>query len=681
MQQVFLAKKIKMGNSFFKNKNEFKLFDFLFWLILGIIFPAATGNFSWPNIGLIVIYLSAVYYAGELLLGKIDSINSIPFLFKSGLYIIFGGIVAGLVFLFLPYDIILYTLAFIFFSDLLVNKRVAFSFSAGDFLCLIPAFVILFQKYELAYATGARYNHNDGDYYYYTAIVESLKTNQSINNAIYHLGLPINYSIAPFLAPAQLSKFSVIPAQFALWGVFSKILPVVCIGTIAYTVVKLYEILFSMALTKTSFIKKQVLITFLFLLLGPLHFLNLIKLDLKNTLFLGEGYVLPIGSPGFALSMLFASLVFLLVFSKINYGLRYALTIIIFLVVIAASKFALFVPLAVLFGALSLFWLFIKERSLFITLLVASPFCLAVYKLTLSARDASTVTGLTTNGYYLGFFKEVAGKYGISGSTGTKVLIMLAITVMMWLSIKLLVFLLSGLSLLKKNYKAITLMAAGVFSFLISILPGFFISFYGIDSYGQFSLDYSFDMVQFVRGCIFLLTLIGLIFTLYLVTIYPSHIIKNASRILIAVWMLIISYSFFATEYKKVLVTDQSWYKEVREDFFKQKPSLMAMMGTGEFSGQTLTTAGVYPWFCTGKSTDREGFVFTLRGNDRNELFQKIFDTSLLLSIRTSAADSIKKQGVDCIVGSPGSLLKLQLAQKDSIISPVEGTKWLYEFN
>src|SRR6266487_4300946 len=226
-----------ISNIFSKKKNEFILYDFLFWVLLGIIFPAATGNFSFVNIFLIFLYLSAVYYVGELLLSKIDTINNIPFLFKSGVYIITGGIICALVFLFLPSNIILYALSIIFFIDLFLSKRLVFSFSLNNFLCLIPFLVILFQTYELAYATSERYSQTDGDYYYYTAIVESLKTNHSLNNAIYHIGLPINYSVAPFLAPAQLAKFSGISAQFALWGVYSKILPIICLGTIAYTVV------------------------------------------------------------------------------------------------------------------------------------------------------------------------------------------------------------------------------------------------------------------------------------------------------------------------------------------------------------------------------------------------------------------------------------------------------------
>src|SRR5258708_17843949 len=129
-----------MFNVFLKNKQEFILFDFVCWLVLAVIFPAVSGHFSLINIVNIFIYLSAVYYLGELLLHKVDAIRQVPFLFKSGIYIIFGGIVCGIIFLFIPSGIIIYGLALIFILDLFRSKRMEFSFSFKNFLCLIPFF-------------------------------------------------------------------------------------------------------------------------------------------------------------------------------------------------------------------------------------------------------------------------------------------------------------------------------------------------------------------------------------------------------------------------------------------------------------------------------------------------------------------------------------------------------------
>lgn len=678
---MYLAKNKIINTIFSKSNDEFIFFDFLFWFILGIIFPAATGNLSTDNILLFFVYLSAVYYAGERLLSKIDAIITIPFLFKSGIYIICGSVICGVVYLLLPYNIILYSISLIFFIDLFKSNRILFSFSFNNFLCLIPFFIILFQTYELAYATGERFSHSDGDFYYYTVITESLKTNHSISNAIYHTGLPINYSCAPFLAPAQLAKFTGIPAQFALWGVYLKILPIVCLGTIAYSVVKLYSLLFNKVLEAKAIIKYQILAAFMFLLLAPMHFLNLLKLDFKNVLFLGEGFVLPSGSPGFSLSMLLAVLILLLVFSKPSYSIPQKLFIIFFLGIITASKIALFIPLSILLGSLSFFWLINKRCDLFFTLLIAMPFCALIYIVTLSGNDSATALSLTRDGYYNMIFTNLAGKYGISGSHGYKILLMLLITISMWLSIKLIIFLIAGVSLFKLNKNALALIAAGIISFIISLLPGFFINFYSTVPYNQTILDYRFDMAQFTRGSIFLLMIITLIFAIFLVDGHPNRFIRIASLSFFSLWMLTMSYSFMANDFRKAPVLDQSWYIEVRKDFIKHKPSLMVALGSGDYSGQVLTSAGVHPWYCTGLQFESEGFLFTMRGINRNLFFQKIFDSTLLLSNRKVVADSIKKEGVDCIVGSPSSIIKLQFAEKDSLISRITGSKWFYKIN
>ncbi|MFN2440824.1 MAG: hypothetical protein ABR503_16585, partial [Chitinophagaceae bacterium] len=480
-----------------KNKNEFILFDFLFWVLLAIIFPLVTGNLNVVNCLHVFLYLSAVYYVGELLLCRIDTINSIPFILKSGIYIIFGGIVCGLLFLLISTDYILYSLSFIFFIDLFVSKRVIISFSLREFLALSPFLIILFQTHELAYATAERITHMDGDYYYYTAVVESIKTNHSLNNAIFHTGIPINYMVAPFLAPGQLAEFSDIPAQFTLWGVYLKILPVISFGIISYTIVRIYEILFNLQLNKNSFLKRQLLVALMLLFLAPLHFLNLIKLYFGAVLLLGEGYLLPIGSPGYALSIAFAGLILLLALSKSKYSVLEQVSLIVFLCIITASKIALFLPIGVFLGTISILRLFKKQAQLFITLLLALPFCIIVYKLTLGIADALTVMEFTKNGYYLSFFEELASDYGISGSTGKKVFLMTVVSVFMWLSIKLVILAISGLSLLKNNYKAVTLIVVAIIGFAICLLPGFFINVYGRDANGVFLFDGRFDMAQF----------------------------------------------------------------------------------------------------------------------------------------------------------------------------------------
>ncbi|MDD1443969.1 hypothetical protein MEO93_27240, partial [Dolichospermum sp. ST_sed3] len=207
-----------MSTNYFKRDNEFFLFDFLFWLLLAVVFPVLGGNFNVVNVIQILIYLCSVFYVGEFIFSRIEAIKEIPFLFKSGIYIFLGGIVCGIFFLIIPMSLIIYLIFILFVVDFFVNRKLEFVFSLYNFICLIPFFIILFQTFEFAYATTERYSYWDGDYYFYNAITESLKSNQSPSNAVFHSGLPINYAVLPFFASAHLAHFSSIPSQFALWG-------------------------------------------------------------------------------------------------------------------------------------------------------------------------------------------------------------------------------------------------------------------------------------------------------------------------------------------------------------------------------------------------------------------------------------------------------------------------------
>lgn len=677
----------QMENRFPNEGNKIVFFDFLFWVLLAVIFPAVGGNFGVSNIVHIFLYFCAVYYAGEILLYRVDAISQIPFLFRSGIYMIIGGVFCGILFLFFPSGFILYSLAVCLFIDVFFRKRIVFSFSFNYFICLLPFFIMLFQRYELAYSMHKMYTIAGGDYYYYTLVVESLKTNHSLSDAVYHSGLPINYSVAPFLAPAQLAKFAGISAQFSLWGVFSRIMPVICFGTISYVIVKTYETLFGTQLNRRILNKMLMLASLMLLFLGPLHLLNLVKLDFKNVLLLGEGYLLPIKSMGFALSMLAFGLLMLLIVSKIKYDSYDKMTIIFLIVLVSASKMALFLPLGAFFGALSILWLLKKQPDLFFTLAMALPFCVLAYIFTLRANDAIGVLEFSKHGYYQFFFSKVADKYGIAGSDAIKIFLSASLIIFMWLSIKLLIFSISAFSLLKTNYKAVSIILAGLVGFVVSLLPAFFVNSYGKDAAGNFLFDGKYDMAQFVRGGIFILSVIACVFALYLIYDHKSIFVRSSMLVLISAWMIPVAYSFFYTGdyvYKQIVVP--VWYDEVEKDFLKHRPKLMAMQGGldtmngSNYRGMILAQSAVHPWYCTGTRLD-DGYVFLQRAQDRNMLFQRILDSSLALTVRKAAADSVRRLGVDCLVASPVTLPKFLFAQRDSIISAIPQTKWFYKFN
>jgi hypothetical protein len=673
---------MKVFNS--KRREEFKLPDFLFWVVLAIIFPTLSGNFSFFNILHVIIYVGTIYFVGEKFLNYICVIQEIPSLIKIGLFVIFGSLVCGIFYILIPFlsTFFLFAVFAIFLFDLFRNKRILFSFSFYHFLCITPFLIILFQTYEFGYAVHDRYNHWDGDYYYYTAIVESLKTNQSLGSVVFHLGLPLNYPAMPFIAPAQLANFSDISSQFALWGVFMKIVPISCLSIISYAIVKIYMLLFNVKEADNKFPLKLLITSFLLLFFGPIHFLNIFKLDFKNALFLGVGYLLPTGSPGFALAMWIAGVIILLILSKATYSWYNRMILISLFCFALYSKIALFLPLAAFAGFLSFFRLYKNEKDLFITVIIMLPCTLLLYKICIVSADSIMSMKLTTQGFFYQSFMGAAEKYGFLGSVTKKLILMAAITMFMWLSIKLVILLIAVFKLYKKNFSVLCIIISVFLSFITGLLPGFFIKSFGENSKGKILFDNTYDMGQFVRGGIFIFTIISLIFVLYFLYIYPKMIVRKISSLIIISWIMIIAFSFSSNGFfQRAGNKNEHWYTEVKEDFVKTKPHLMAMMGNFNQSGQTVTTAGVHPWFCSGIREDGEGYVFSKMAYDRNYIFESIFNSRINLVRRKFIADSLHHLGVDCVVASPTTIKKIKVALNDSIISAIPGTKWFYRFN
>lgn len=663
-------------------KKDFKLLDFLFWFTLAVVFPAVSGNLTFINILKTFVYMGVVHFAGEQLLKKITIINEIPSLLSVGLYIILGSIVCGILFMVIPYSAFLYLFFIAFLYDIYRNKKIILKFSFYHFLCLAPFIIVLFQTYELEYAIRERVSRAEGDYFYYTALVESLKTNQSVSSSVFHLGLPINYPSLPFMAPALLANFTGIPSQFSLWGIYMKILPVACLSTVAYTIVKLYETLFDIVKAESKRFPWKLLIAGLLLLfLGPLHFINLLKFDFKNTLFLGSGYLLPTGSPGFALAMILSAMVLSMVIAAKKFSFYYSALIVLLLCFVLISKIALFFPLAILVGLISLWRLSKNEKDLFFTLLIAFPVCILAYVFIIGSSDSVMSVHFTTQGFFQKYFSDLADKYHVPGHGLLRLLIMTAIIIFMWISIKVAILALAFKAIYKNNSDAAAIIVAAVLSFFICLLPGFFIESVGKDNAGKILFDGSFDMGQFARGSIFLFTTITLVFALYLLFNHSKAWIRKSCAFIFLICSFIIAFSFFSTFYAKANVPQQGWYFEVRNDYLKTKPHLMAMMGNEKYSGQAVTAIGVHPWYCTGTREENEGYIFTKTGYDRNYAFRNIFDSSNTINKRKIMADSLKKIGIDCIVASPSSIQKIMKAVEDSIVSPISDTKWMYHLN
>lgn len=665
-----------------QSSNKIIFFDLLLWATLAIIFPLCSGMLDAMSITKVLVYLGATYFVGSITIGKIKAIQNFSSFITTGLNIVFGSTICGLLYLFFPSNWVIYLLFAIFVLLSFKNKGSEFNInSLFNLLCFAPLFLMLFTTLELAYGTQIRLNRDDGDYFYYTAIVESLKINHNFSSAIYHQGIGINYQALGLLPAAQLAKFTQLPSQIALWGVYFKIVPIISFGVAASCIVQLFRHYFKPQISQTQTYLLHFFVVCMLLFLGPLHILNLLKRDFANTLFLGEGYVLPIGSPGFAFAMMFSSLAlyFMLTIYKPNFKER--IIFIALLGFIIASKIALFFPLTILLGAYALLLLFKKEFHWFYTLLFAFPVCILIYKFTLASSDSIAIMNLTTNGFYTSNLPILAHKYHISGSNTKKTIIMFFIGVFMWLNFKFFVLLSSINHFKKTNIKLVFLVIATFASFIVAVLPSFFLNVSGRDENGNFLFDGSFDMPQFIRADIYLVTIITIFFVLYFAFQYKHKIVRYLTLTVTIFWMFILSISFIKSNYKSKSTSNELWYYEVANDFNKAKPKFLVMQGSSNYSGQTLCGLGVHPWFCSGLKSDGDGYAMTKKAYKRNLLFQQLLDTTANKIKKTTTINYLKNEGVDCVVANPTSINKINAAVADSLLSKIEGTKWLYKVN
>jgi hypothetical protein len=665
-----------------KYNRRINLFDLLLWVIISSIFPLFSGFLVVLSMIKLLFYIGATFFVGNVIIGRINAIQNFSSFIFTGLCIVFGSTICGLLYLFFPFDFLIYLIFVVFIIYCFINKETFFQInSLFDLLSYAPLFLMLFTTMELTYGTQIRLNRADGDYFYYTAIVESLKTNQSFLNSIYHQGIGINYQALALLPAAHLAHFLQLPSQIVLWGIYFKILPIITFGVAASVIIQIFKHYFNPQIILNRNYLLQFFVACMLMFLGPIHLLNLLKLDFENIIFLGEGYLIPIGSPGFAFSMLFSSLALYFIITIENPKWYERIIFISFLAFITASKLALFFPLTILLGTYALLLILKKEFVWLYTLLFAMPVCILIYKFTLGSSDSISVISFTKQGYYFSNFNILADKYHITGSTTKKTIVMLLISVFMWLNFKSIILLASINHLKKTNLKFIFLIISAFVSFIFAVLPSFFLKVTALDEKGKFLYDGSFDMPQFIRADIYLISIITIIFILYFAFQYKHKLVSYLTLTTVILWMIIIAISFLKTNFKNPILKDESWYYEVAKDFQKIKPKLMVMAGSENFSGQVLCGLGVQPWFCSGFRIDLEGYISTKTVHYRNFKFQQLFDTTFNKTNKNTTINYLKRNGVDCVVANPSTIHKINIAVADSILTKIDGTKWLYKIN
>lgn len=666
------------GCLYAKDEESFSLYDFFFWIVLGVFFPALGGYLSLSNAIGIVAYLCAVFSVGEISLGRLMICSEMPDLTKYGIYIVFGSLVSGIMSIFVASNGFLYFLVILFILRM-IKKKPKIGVNAPALFCLLPFIVMINFHGSINYALNEVFQYADVDDYYYVAIVESIRNNKTIFDALFHKGIPINYPPLPFVAAAQLADLAILKSQLSFYGVYIVILSVSACSCVAYASVRLHDSLLGADSSHTLFAEKYFLACLMLIFLGPLHFPNIIKGNWSKALLVGEGYLLPVGSPGSAAAIFLAGLLLLLVFRESKWGFYQKTIAVCLIVMLVLTKVALFLPICVFLGCVSLFRLAKGDSSLFQCLLIAFPITLLCYKLTIGSSDSVFAMELTLDGHFPTRFKVLGQKYFPGLPDFAMIIGLLFISLLMWINAK--IFFITAVAYEhRRDSQFVSVLISALVALIISLMLGFFLDAYGISSSGAKLFSIKYDMGQFVKGAIFLVNIFVIAFILYFLFSHKKTYIRKLTMINVVMWMGVISIGFFSYQHKDDALGSKEWYTELLSDFESLQPSLMAMIGSGRYSGQLVSAAGINPWFCTGLREEGEGYVNSKTAYDRNFLFRGLFDEKKSLSQRKAIADSLKGNGVDYIVATPETIDKIESAVRASILELAPGAKWMYRW-
>jgi hypothetical protein len=529
-------------------------------------------------------------------------------------------------------------------------------------------------------ATSVGFTTGPGDYFYYDALVVSLGKTLTINDSLFHTGIPINYQSLTFYYPAALSYSTGIPAHIAMNGIFMPAMKVLSFSMVSASVIYLYAVIKGEKNFAISW-KYYMGASIALLLIAPLHPLYLLKFNIKNFILLGEGYLLPMGSMGFALSILLFGVVNFFFFSNEKKGYPEIVFFIILLASIAVIKAAMFFPLLAFYGLYAIV-IFITNRKdkriiyLFLGLLGG----VLMMKLFVGNEEGMLKTSLTLKeGYFIGLFRDTMQKFNRPATFLTGI-VFFCVMFILWMGLKTIIF--SGVFLSKPDYvkRVKPFIIACLGCVIISLLPGFFIKMLMVDEQGNILQNTTFDNGQFLRAGLFISTFVA-IATLLLIWENQSAFENKLVKGIVLIWFAFAGLSFIAGLLEPVppSQTDEKWEYEVSKDFQNVQPRLLAMLSTSKYSGQALVAKEIYPWWTCTKRGDGSGYVCTLKSNYRNRLLEGLINDTTSLENKTGIIQQLRQEGVDALVATPVNKNRFDMLLADSIIVKPSNSIWIYK--
>lgn len=517
------------------------------------------------------------------------------------------------------------------------------------------------------------------DSYFFTSLVASVRQG-SIFSAVYEVNSPINYQLLPFFIPALWADMLHLSSHQALWALaspFYKVMAILLTYELSY-----YFLKDKVSRTNYWF---MLLAVFLPILLAPLHPLYLLKLNIKNFIFNGMGYLVPAGTVTYPLSIALF-LLCLLLFCNIDWKSKKIsgdkLFFIISFSILVLAKIPIYIAFLFFLGAIVLKRvLFDKENIMrYVGCFLAS--LLLTYLLFRLCMGHSPLRA--KNYFKYGYLNDLFAEWYHKGSKGfVNNLVITGIilyTYTIWIGVKFI-----GLgALIKTKTKKLNEFAIGaLISLLCTTLLASFLRMEAIDKNNHMIADMTFNIQQFIRSGFYLVSIVSSIGILYF--FYSCAVKKfyfRAAMFIIITWCAIALTTILYYTVEKMKTTDDqkvAWYdvnyKLLRTGKYNDG---LITVNPGGFMYGIMISSSDYGKYWSAMNRTGTNYNSTSKNEYRWDIFER-----LITHPEEKDLLKMKSEGVKYIISTPQDSSQLTNV---SLLFPqhlhkIKETEWIYQID
>jgi len=667
------------------------------------VFPLSyTGTGTFFNIAELLLCLTCCYITGSVVLAPAKISNFLLSVSNAGFSIFVGALLFSLLvfisvnpfFLIGALTLVTASLAFIFRASIHYSLKVSFPSIFAFFVTLLVfSLISTFDFLQQSSAGITKYGFPFIDPYYFTSIVTSIRTG-TIFSASYEVGSPINYQCLGFLPPALFADILKISSHQALWGLaqpFYKFLAILLCYDVSYFFVK-------DKLSSTNYFFIFLCLT-LPLLLAPLRPVYILTGNVNRFVYSGVLYLLPSGfishsaenslvwpiiNATWPISIVL-SLSCLLLFFKSDWKNKRItadkLYFTLFMSLLIIAKVPMFGSFVLFVGAIMLKRVVVNRERL----MNYFPYCF--FAMLVAGELMHVCMGQSSTGHiYIDFwhfkdaFTSLPLVLGFRNTNGLihiiKFLVVLILSYCAWISIRwlgLMAAVKSDNSILKELLVGSFVSILGT-SCLAAVLH---LASTGID--GKVNPDPNNDLMQFVGGSFYMLTIVSSIGLLYFLYSSIGSFMKKSvivfTAICTALSLAFLIYAFiYCADARKIDCMQYSWYQENVDELKtgKYNDGLIVVNPHLSYYGIMLA-ASDYGKYWSAMDKSKLNFNGTNKNAYRWALFQ-----NLLGSPDVKYLIQMKSEGVKYIFATPADSAKIAGI---STLFPQQldrDTKWIY---